>query len=95
MIQVISCNKRDCPWHRVTDVGAMSWCDNPEAPSTHVAMKMESGTPEACPVQTKGPYLMLVTHPRPSERVPVLVESVRQMLDDWQALWAKQFDKSL
>jgi len=95
IVQVISCNKRDCPWHKVTSVGAMSTCVNPEAPNDRVARKMEHGTPEECPVKTKGPYLMLVTHPRPGEQIPVIVESVRKELDDWQALWSRQLDKSL
>lgn len=94
-VQIVSCNRENCPWHRVTDVGAMPWCDNPEAPDTRVARRMTEGVPEQCPVHTKGPYLMVVTYPEPRKQVPIIIESVREMLSDWRKLWISQLDKSL
>lgn len=90
MIKVISCNERDCPWHSVTMVGGMSECNNPEAPNTSVANKMESGTPALCPVQTSGPYLIVATKDR-----PLIVESVAETFEEWKALWRAQLDKAL
>lgn len=95
MIQVIACNRRDCPWYRVTDIGAMSMCKNPEAAHERVAAKMERGTPELCPVKLQGPYLVVTTDPNPSDQIPRVVASVRRELDDWEALWRQQLDKSL
>ena len=85
IVQVISCNKCDCPWHRVTDVGSMSKCENPEAPSSGVARKMDGGVPELCPVKTKGPCLVVVPSPSLGE----------QMLDDWRVFLRDRLDKSL
>jgi hypothetical protein len=63
----------------------MSKCENPDAPSSGVARKMDGGVPELCPVKTKGPYLVVVT----SQNLG------RKMLDDWRAFKKDWLDKSL
>lgn len=57
--------------------------------------EMERGTPELCPVKLRGPYLVITTDPDPNGQIPYVVASVRRELDDWEALWRRQLDKSL
>jgi hypothetical protein len=73
----------------------MAMCKNPEADHERVACKMERGTPELCPVKLRGPYLVITTDPDPNGQIPYVVASVRRELDDWEALWRRQLDKSL